>query len=110
MQKYLPADIEAGKALDRARCSRHRNVSHALAGLGAEAGHHQFIVAPDGAIEEHERGASKARLQLGRDMGAGGDEIEVSAGGLVADAEAERVARAVIAAGMGLAFQIPGAL
>ncbi len=85
-------------------------MSHALSGLGAEAGHDHLVVAPDRAIEEQERGAGKPRFQLVGDMGAGGDEVEMPARGLVADAKAERVAGAVIAAGMRLALEIPGAL
>src|SRR5690348_2929752 len=83
---------------------------HALSSLGAEAGHDHLVVPPDRAIEEQERGAGKARFQLLRDMGAGGDEVEVPACLFLADEQAERVAGTVIAAGMRLALQIPGAL
>src|SRR5690242_4610111 len=110
MQKYLPVDIEAGEAVDRATLPRYRDMSHALSGLGAEAGHDQLVVPPDGAIEEQERGAGKARFQIVRDMGAGRDEVEMPARCLVANEEAQRVAGAVIAAGMRLALEIPGAL
>jgi len=85
-------------------------VSHALAGLGAEAGGDQLVVAPHRAVEEHQRGAVQPRFQLVIDLGAGGEEIEMLARGLVADAKAERVAGPVIAAGMRFALQIPRAL
>src|SRR5689334_22768265 len=85
-------------------------MSHALPGLGAEAGRDHLVVAPHRAVEEHQRGACKPRLQLRGDMGAGGDEVEIFARSRLADAKTERVAGAVAAAGMRLAFQIPGAL
>src|ERR1700719_756304 len=85
-------------------------MSHALARLGAEAGQDQLIVAPYRAVEEHERGAVKPRFQLIVDVGAGGEEVEMLIRGLVANVEAERVAGPVIAAGMRLALEIPGAL
>src|SRR5580693_9261094 len=83
---------------------------HALAGLGAEAGQDQLIVAPYRAVEEHERGAVEPRFQLVIDVGAGGEEVEMLVRGLVAEAKAERVAGPVIATGMRLALEIPGAL
>src|SRR5215470_10603635 len=100
MQKYLPVDIEAGEAPDRSAVPRHRDMSHVLSGLGAEAGRNQLVVPPDRAIEEQKRRARKARFQLVRDMGASGDEVEVPARRPVADAKADRVAGTVIAAGM----------
>src|SRR5215472_11513640 len=109
MQKDLPVDIEAGQALYRACISGHRNVPHALSGLGSQARRDQFVVAPHRPVEEQQRCAVKPRLQLIGDIGAGGDEVEVLAPCLVADAQAERVARTIAAAGMHLAFEVPGA-
>src|SRR6266478_7424236 len=76
MQKYLSADIQPGKALDSAMVARHRNMSHALSGLVAEAGRDQFVVAPHRAIEEDQRRTGKARLQIVVDGRAGGEKIE----------------------------------
>ena len=42
MQEQLLADVQAGKLLDNAARARHRDVPHALAGLGAEPGNNQF--------------------------------------------------------------------
>src|SRR5258706_7449902 len=95
MQKYLTADIMPGEALDVAEVARHRNMSHAWSGLVAEAGRDQFVVAPHRAIEEDQRRAGKARLQILIDGRAGGEEKEVLAASLVANPEPDCVARAV---------------
>src|SRR6185437_5626373 len=110
MQKYLPVDSEIGKRGNRAVFARHRDMPHAPAGLGAKAGGDQFVITPHRAVEEDERRGVEQRFQFRRDCGAGGEKIETPAGSLVADAKAERVAGAVIAAGMRLALEIPGAL
>ena len=57
MQEHLLPDVETGKALDRAVIARHRNMSHALSRLLAEAGGDQLIVAPHRAVEEDQRRA-----------------------------------------------------
>src|SRR6185312_3972604 len=110
MQKYPSVDSDVGETFDRPLFARHRDVPHALAGLGTEAGGDQFVVAPHCAVEEYQRGAVEPRFQLVIDVGAGGEEIEMLVRGLVEDAKAERVAGSVVAAGMRLALQIPGAL
>src|SRR5262249_10621686 len=107
MQKYLPVDSDAGEASDRALVPRHRDMAHALSALAAEPRRDQLVVAPDGAVEEHQRRARKARFQLVGDGGAGGEEVEMLVGRLLADAKAERVTSLVAAAGMGRAFEIP---
>ena len=75
MQKNLPVDAEIGQGRDRAIVSRHRNMSHGLPGLGAEARRDQFVIAPDRAVEEDQRCAGEALFQFGRHLGAGGEEI-----------------------------------
>src|SRR5260370_39453857 len=100
MQKYLSADIQPGEALDSAAVARHRNMSHLLSGLVPKAGRDQFVVAPHRAIEEDQRRADKARLQILIDAGAGGEEIEVFAASLVANPEPDCVARAVVSGGV----------
>src|SRR5258706_12403333 len=109
MQKYLSADIKPGEALDSAAVARHCNMSHALSGLVAEPGRDQFVVAPHRAIEEHQRRAGKARLQILIDAGAGGEKIEVFAASLVANQEPDCVARAVVSGGGGPPFPLPPA-
>jgi hypothetical protein len=109
MQKYLPADIEAGEAFDSAMVARHCNMSHVLSGLVAEAGPDQFVIAPHRAIEEDQRRAGQPRLQIVVDGRAGGEKIEVLAGSLVANPKPDCVARTVVARGINLAFQIPRA-
>src|SRR6516164_1688353 len=85
-------------------------MSHGLSGLAGEARCDQLVVAPDRTIKEHQRGAGKACLEIVGHLGAGGDDEEIFAGGLVADAKAEGVAGTAAAAGMRLAFEIPSAL
>src|SRR5258707_3792857 len=109
MQKYLSADIQPGEALDSAAVARHRNMSHLLSGLVAKAGRDQFVVAPHRAIEEDQRRAGKARLQILIDGRAGGEEKEVFAAILVANQEPDCVARAVVSGGVNLTLQIPSA-
>src|ERR1700761_5909877 len=83
---------------------------HAPAGLGAEACRDQLVVPPYRSVEQNERGAGKPGLQRVGHLGAGGQKVEMLIRSLVADAKPERVACTVIAARMGPAFQIPGAL
>src|SRR6478609_6696279 len=83
---------------------------HALAGLGAEASDDQLVIAPHGSVEEEQRRAGQPRFQRVGDLGTSRDEVEMLAARLVADMQAERVAGAIVAAGMRLAFEIPGAL
>src|SRR6185436_12227864 len=85
-------------------------MAHPLSRLGAEALHDQFIVAPHGAVEEDQRGARKARFEIVGYSGAGGEEIEVLAACLVQNSKSQRIARAIAARRMRLAFEIPRAL
>src|ERR1017187_1871693 len=85
-------------------------MSHALPCFVAEAGRDQLVVAPYRAVEEDQRGAGKPGLEIVRYPGAGGEKIEILARRFVADAKPKGVARAVVPAGMNLAFQIPRAL
>ncbi len=110
MQKHLSADIEAGQALDRAMFARHRNMSHPLSRLGAEALHDQFVVPPHRAVEEHQRGARQARFQIVGHPRAGGKKIKILAAGLVQNSKPQRVARGIAAFRMRLAFEIPRTL
>src|SRR6476620_1110614 len=110
MQKHLSPDIEALEACDRALIARHRDMPHALSGLVAETRRDQFIVAPHGAVEEHQGGAGETRFEIVGHPPAGGEEIEIFAALLVQDPESERIARAFAAGRMRLAFEIPRAL
>src|ERR1700682_4844053 len=85
-------------------------MSHALPCLVAEAGRDQFVIAPHRAIEEDQRRAGKPRLEIVVDGRAGGEKIEVLAGGLVTNPKPDCVARDMISGGMNLSFQIPRAL
>src|SRR5947207_9861516 len=85
-------------------------MAHPLSRLGAEALDDQFIVAPHGAVEEYQRGARQARFEIVGHVSAGGQEIEVLAAALVQNPKPERIARAVAARRMRLAFEIPRAL
>ena len=109
MQKHLLADIEAVKGGNGAAISRHRNMSHALSSLVAEARRDQLIIAPHRAIKEHQRRTGKPGLEFIADAGAGGDEVEEFSASFVLDAKTQRIAGAVIAAGVNFAFEIPGA-
>src|ERR1700738_2434443 len=80
---------------------------HALPRLVAEAGCDQLVVAPHRAIEEDHGRTGKPRFQFIGNAGAGGQEIEISARCLVADPKSERIAGAVVSAGMSLTFEIP---
>src|ERR1700733_11358731 len=84
-------------------------MSHALPGLVAEAGLNQLVIAPDRAVEEDQRRAGEPGLEIVGYAGAGGEKIEIPGRRLVGDPKPERVARAIVAAGVSLAFQIPGA-
>src|SRR5712671_3816090 len=109
MQKYLSADIEAGQGRDSAFVARHRNMSHALPGLVAEASRDQFVIAPHRTIEKDQRRAGKPRLEVVIDGRAGGEKIEVLAAGLVANPKSNGVARSIGFGRVNLAFQIPRA-
>src|SRR6202030_1691981 len=110
MQEYLPLDAKAIERCDRTSFARHRDMSHALPGLVTETGLDQLIVPPHRAVEEHQRCALQPRFKVFSDRCAGGKEIKEFARGLVADAQAERIARAVLRGRMRLAFEIPRAL
>src|SRR5258708_38141183 len=84
-------------------------MSHVSPGLVAEAGGNQLVVAPHRAIEEDQRRAGEPGFQLIGDVSAGGKKIEIFSRRLVADPKPERVACAIISAGVSLAFQIPRA-
>src|SRR6185437_14743931 len=85
-------------------------MAHALAGLVAEAGYDQFVVAPHRAVEEDRRSAFEPRFQIVSDVGTGSEEVKMLAARLVADPKSQRVADPVGTGGMRLAFQIPCAL
>src|SRR5258706_3299726 len=105
MQKYLTADIMPGEALDSAAVARHCNMSHVLSGLVAKAGRDQFVVAPHRAIEEDQRRAAKARLQILIHGPAGGGGKKVFAAILVANQEPECGALAVVDRGARVTHQ-----
>src|SRR3954470_17953175 len=88
----------------------HRDVSHRLAGLSAKPGSDQFVVAPDGTVEEHQRRAADAPLEILGHLGAGGHEIKITAARLAGDAKPERITGALLSRRMHFAFQVPGTL
>src|SRR5947209_2561312 len=85
-------------------------MSHRMTCLVAESRRDQLVIAPHRAVEEYHRRALDALLQLLGHAGAGRQEIEIGAAGLVANAKPERIAEAIIAGWMRLSLQIPRTL
>src|SRR3954469_22978414 len=85
-------------------------MSHRPSGLAAEPRGDQFIVAPYRAVEKYQGRAVDTPLQVVPRLGAGGQKIEMLAGGFVADPKPERVARTLLSGRVGFSLQIPGRL
>ncbi len=70
-------------------------MAHPLAGLGAEAGCDQFVVAPQRAVKEDQRSALKTLFELWGKRGAGREKIEIFTAGFIGDPQPKRIARLI---------------
>ena len=77
--------------------ARHRNMAHPLSRLCAESLDDQLVIAPHGAIKEHQSGTRQARFEIVGHVSAGGQEIEVLAAALVQNPKSQRIACAITA-------------
>src|SRR6185312_14285399 len=86
-------DAEIGERLHRAVAPGDAQMTHAAPGLAAEAGADHLVVAPQRAVEEHERRAAQPGFELVVERGTGGDIVEALADRRRRDVEADGVLR-----------------